>query len=206
VAESPAKTDVLEYSRRVAHQDVSVQQLEADASVSNYDKRQILALALYTIEYEASQRDKRSRRQRRAMALLRSFLSDSQRSQLRRSGHLLVRGSLGNYYRLYPGMGGVWRVEQRGSHWVAIASYCLHDYAEDDPSFVPSGFPDEGKRSRLPSADRTLAHLLMLRADEGEFRLLANESIRLHRRWFFQLHEERRQIERERKNQETAAA
>jgi hypothetical protein len=197
-------TDVLAYARRLAREEVSVQELEADDSVSNYDKREILTLALYEIEYQAYRRDQRSRRQRRAMALLRSFLSESQREQLRRSGHhFLVRGSLGNYYRLYPRMGNVWRVERRGSRWTSIASYCLHDYAEDDPTFVPIGLPDEGKRSRLPSPDRTLAHLLMLLSDEGEFRLLANETISYgfglaHIEWSFRLRAERQQIERER--------
>ncbi len=209
VAEAKVRvTNVLAYSRRISRAGspdaavVELAALNADESISAYDKRQIIALALYSMEYDLAQRDKRSRRARRANALLRSFLTAEQREQWRRTRHFLVRGSLGNIYRLYPPMGNVWRVERRGSRWVGIAAYCLHDYAEDDPTFVPSGLPGEGKQSRLPSADRTLAHLLLLRADEAEFRLLANESIRARdNEWHFRLRAERQQIERNRDSQ-----
>lgn len=167
----------LTYSRRLVSGELSVEDVEQDESISAYDKRQIFALAMYSIEYNAAARDKRSKRTRRAMALLRSFLTPEQRDSLRKRRHFVVRGSLGNFYRLMPQTGMVWRVDRFGSRWRYFASYCLHDYAEDDPTFQGSGLPNEGTRSLLPAPDRTLAHMLMLMSDEREFRRLANESI-----------------------------
>lgn len=183
MADELSQTDVLAYSRRLAHMEVSVEELQADTSVSAHAKRDIIALALYQIQYEAARRDAKSRRHRRAMALLRSFLSPTQTAELRRNSSFIVLGSLGNYYRLMPRTGMVWRVERRKSRWYYIASYCLHDYAEDDPSFVPIGFPNEGKHSIVPSADRSLAHMLMLLADEADFRRKANEHISISQGW-----------------------
>jgi len=122
---------------------------------------------------EARDRERRARSaRRRAVQLLRSYLSDDQRHQLRARHGFRAVGSAGGVYRLDPTRGRVERVERHGSRWFAIRSYCLHDYAEDAPD-----------QQRIPVADLTLQHLLLLSADEPAFLAAANATNRLDMLW-----------------------
>jgi len=121
--------------------------------------------ALFAAQAQAERDAKPAKRL--AMRLLRSFLTDEQRAQLRRGRSFRVVGSAGGLYRLWPYGGGVERVERHGSRWFAVRSLCLHDYAADAPD-----------RQRIPRGDLSLQHLLLLRADEPAFLAAANTTER----------------------------
>lgn len=96
--------------------------------------------------------------QKRAMRLLRSLLTDSQRWWLRHRRHFLVNGvSTGHVYRLHPYSGTIDRVTKHRTRWFVHTRFCLHD-------------PD----IELPPADVSVGHLLLLRSDEPRFLALAN--------------------------------
>lgn len=97
----------------------------------------------------------REKAQQRALRLLRSMLSPAQRKSLEAHGTVLVRGSAGGLYRVRPRGGQTERLDDAR----VVASYCLHDYTEDE---------------RMPPADLALAHMLLLAADEPAFLEQAN--------------------------------
>lgn len=121
--------------------------------------------ALFAAQRQTEQERKQAKR--RAMRLLRSYLTDEQRRQLRRSKSFRAVGSAGGVYRLWPYGGGVERVERHRSKWFAVTGYCLHDYAADAPD-----------RQRLPLGDLCLQQLLLLTADEPAFLAAANATLR----------------------------
>lgn len=105
---------------------------------------------------------------RRAMRLLRSLLSPEQRLELRRHRRsFTVIGSRGGRYRLWPYAGTTERIAQHGKYAISEVQFCLHEEGERD----------------LPPADLTIAHLLMLRADEERFLIDANHHPREHMGW-----------------------
>jgi len=119
-------------------------------------------------EAVAHEKRRRTRRrgQRRAMRLLRTFLSAEQRRTVASGGRFLVVGSLGGVYRLHPHHGAVERVERHGRHWFATVSYCLHD---------------DGRE--MPPADLALAHMLWLLSDEAQFLAVANARPMMSELW-----------------------
>jgi hypothetical protein len=119
---------------------------------SEREQEDAVALALYILRCR-----RRKGPQRRAMRLLRSWLSAAQREQLRRNRSFVARGSRGGRYRIVPGTGVTQRIERHGKRDYARSSYCLH--------------PDEW----IPPADIAIAHLLLLRTDEAAFLRRANE-------------------------------
>lgn len=127
------------------------------------EQRDILTLTLYVRKMKD---EKRRKAQRRAMSLLRSWLPDPQRQQLRRSRKFKVRGSAGGRYRLYPSTGTTSRIERHGSRDFAVQTFCLHP-------------PDVS----LPPADISLAHYLLLVTDEPRFLATANATDRLTQLW-----------------------
>lgn len=110
------------------------------------------AVACYIIRGRA-----RHEPQKRALKLLRSWLTPEQRAELRSHRQITVIGTAGGRYRIYPQTGTTVRVERHGSRWFGKASFCLH--------------PDHW----IPPADIALAHLLNLRTDEPGFLARANE-------------------------------
>ncbi len=104
---------------------------------------------------------RRSGPQRVAMRLLRSLLSADQRASLRRSKSFLVIASSGRAYRLWPALGSTELVTRHGTRWYVLLRYCLHD-DRSDPGLA------------MPPADLSVAHLLLLLADEDGFRAEAN--------------------------------
>lgn len=107
------------------------------------------------------------KRQRRALRLLRSYLTEDQKAELRRSRKFTVRGPSGNVYRLIPNTGAVQRVSIHGKNGYIESLYCYHDPERE-----------------LPPADLTLAHLLLLANDEERFLREANEHVFEHTmRW-----------------------
>lgn len=104
---------------------------------------------------------------RKAYRLLRRFLTPEQDAQLRRKREIPVTTASGRTYRLLPNTGAVHEVERHGSRYFVVRSFCLHP---DDT--VP-----------LPPADVTLSQLLLLVADEEEFRRLANITERQSDLW-----------------------
>jgi hypothetical protein len=106
--------------------------------------------------------------QRKALGLLRSLLTDTQRSQLARSRNFRVEGSLGGVYRLWPknDHAHTEQVERHKTRWYVRASFCYHD-----------------PENELPPADVSIAHLLLISADEGEFLAKANKTLQGRNLW-----------------------
>lgn len=103
------------------------------------------------------QRRRRGGPQRKAMTLLKTLLTPTQRQWLKRRRYFLLRAKSGHVYRLMPNFGNTSRVTLHGSRWFDHTQFCLHDQPRE-----------------LPPADVTIAHLLLLRTDEARFLELAN--------------------------------
>lgn len=119
--------------------------------------------------------------QRRAMKLLRSLLNDIQRRQLRESKSFRVATPGGNTYRLWPRTAHVERVRLHRSRYFVVDCYCLHDDDDDD---------------KMPPADVTIAHLLLLLADEPAFEAEANANTRRDQLWNGEYHRRLREARR----------
>lgn len=105
--------------------------------------------------------------QRAALALLKSWLTRTQRRELTKRREVTITGSSGGRYRLRPMTGACYAVERHGSRLFACGpSFCLHD-----PERI------------LPPADVSLAHLLMLRTDEPGFLAAANHHANTSLMW-----------------------
>lgn len=151
--------EVVRVGRLLADQAVAVDMM----SWEGWEEREVesaLMLALYILRERASKAP-----QRRAMGLLRSWLTPEQRRELRVYRHVTVVGASGNRYRIIPATGNTQRVELHGRRWFAKASYCLH--------------PDHW----VPPADIALAHYLSIQADEVGFLRAANEHDRSGGLW-----------------------
>jgi len=157
------EAEVLELARRFArhefHLDVQPGAGMWDA-LTDEERRRCLAYTLY----EMQRRTKPE--QRKALRLFRSWLTENQRQQLRTRQDVMVRGSAGGMYRINPYCGATERVERHGKRWFARTRFCYHD---------PAG--------ELPKADVALGHLLLIRADEPEFILRANEHVSSGEMW-----------------------
>lgn len=133
----------------------------ADGDIPTEAERDdILALRGYVERMRAAREYLRGEAQRRAMALLRSLLTREQRRQIGREKCFTATAPSGNRYRFFPGTGAVVRITKHGSRWFRHTSYCVHDERDD---------PDA-----MPPADLTVAHLLMIMADEPGFLATAN--------------------------------
>lgn len=134
-----------------------------DFGFTPQEKIEVNALARAVILAEADEQraawKRRAPARRRAMRLLRSFLTPEQRARLRRSRDFLAVGSAGGVYRLAPYRGNTERVTRHGRKWFVFESFCLHDERDGDA---------------MPHPDLVLAHLLLLTADEPAFLALAN--------------------------------
>ena len=144
---------------RFARYDVTPDLCPEYLALSVEDRRNVLALSCALIRYE---RDRRGGpEQRRALRLLRTWLTPTQRRDLRNRREFAVTGSVGGRYRLRPATGAAQAVERHGTREFAIGTiFCLHDPAEI-----------------LPPADVSLAHLLMLLTDELGFLTSANHHV-----------------------------
>ncbi len=151
--------EVDDYAFRLAHGQVEILALPW-REMSEDQQKNLLALARYESRRMAWQASRKSGAQKRARGLLRSLLSKEQRRQLRSSHGFQVVGSLGGRYRLHPETGSAERLERHGKRWFGVVRYCLHDPGRE-----------------LPPADVSVSHLLLLRADEGEFLRVANATV-----------------------------
>jgi hypothetical protein len=139
----------------------------ADGSaIADAEWRDVLALQAYAVRQRSLRL--RSPSQRRAMRLLRGLLPADRRAELSRLRYFHVTTPAGATYRLDPRRGHAERVERHGRRWFVKRWYCLHD-ADDN--------------GKLPPADVTIAHLLLLLADEPSFLGTANESRRDDQLW-----------------------
>lgn len=133
--------------------------------LSREDKLTVLLLATHIIQYERRRRG--TPEQRKAMRLLRTWLTPEQRGELQRRRYFSVTGSAGGRYRIMPGSGVTAKLERHGAREFGHAcSYCLHD-----------------ELGELPKADVALAHLLLLTTDEPRFLSLANHHDRANMMW-----------------------
>lgn len=123
---------------------------------SDIDQRAALMAALWMIRERRYVERAPSRRC--ALRLFRSWLSPAHLDEMRRRGYVHVTGSAGGRYRIYPRIGRTERIERHGSREYGSARFCLH--------------PDE----RLPQADISLGHYLLLLTDEPAFLEAANET------------------------------
>lgn len=124
------------------------------------ERGDILALTRYIDRMVADRVAGRGEPQRRAMGLLRSLLSPDQRRQLRQQKCFRATAASGNIYRFFPRSGHCELVTRHGRHHFRRIGYCVHDDRDD---------PDA-----MPPADLTVAHLLMILADEPGFLATAN--------------------------------
>jgi len=127
-------------------------------AITEEELRDVIALRVY---HRLTLRLKNPAPQRRAMKLLRSLLPKAQREQLRRNRYFIVEAPSGNGYRFLPKLGMVERVARHGRRWFATHRFCIHD-DQSDPA------------QAMPPADLTVAHLLLISADEGVFLATAN--------------------------------
>jgi len=125
--------------------------------------------------------------QRRALNLLKGYLTADQRAQLRRDGEFRCRTVNGAVYRIDARRGKTERVTHHGSRWFAATRFCLHDDQD-----VP--------RKAMPPADLALTHLLLLMSDEEEFLRLANATEARDQLWNGAYLRRLRQARREREN------
>ena len=157
----------MDYVHRLLRGELDTDMLRTDPTIERQQYRDIVVLALYELEFRAERRMSRSGPQRKAMSLLRSFLTETQRRNLRSSKCFLAQGSNGGIYRLTPRMGTTQRVEKHRNRWYVTFSFCLHD----DAAAAADG-------KRVPPADLSLQHLLLLSADEDAFLTKANITAR----------------------------
>jgi hypothetical protein len=134
--------------------------------ITEGERNDVLALYLYAL----GRRRKRHQGgpQRKAMRLLRGLLSPTQRRDLSRLRYFHVAAPSGTTYRLDPRRGHAELVERHGRRYFVRRAYCLHD--EDDAG-------------KLPPADVTVAHLLLLLVDEAAFLAAANMTPRDDQLW-----------------------
>ena len=136
---------------------------------TDQERLDIAVLIDYIDRRRAAEMADRSEPQRKAMVLLRSLLSPDQRRQLGRSGEFMAIAASGNVYRFRPKTGRVVQVTQHKTRWFVSTSYCIHDERDG---------PDA-----MPPADLTVAHLLMVLANEAEFLATANVTDRRDQLW-----------------------
>ena len=108
--------------------------------------------------------------QRKALRLLRTYLSPSQQAQLDRDGAFLATTASGATYRLDARRGRTERVTRHGKRWFVLVRFCLHD-DRAQPDAV------------MPPADMALAHLLLLHSGEDEFLGVANATVARDQLW-----------------------
>lgn len=127
------------------------------------DRSTVRVVMLYIIDMRARRACKSRARARRLLA---RFLSPAQAAELRVRKSFVVTGSEGGRYRLYPSIGTIHAIERHGTRDWAIAAFCYHEAAD----------------AQIPDQDLTLAHMALLRADEGAFLAQANVS-RFFKNW-----------------------
>lgn len=153
---------LLQVVHRVVHEGLDVEAIPwGDIEDSQ------LSLFRFLLRHETTRylrkRQRASKAQRKALGLLRSFLTPEQRATLRRQRYVEVETPTA-LYRLYPSSGITRRVVRRKSKTYATIRYCYHD-----------------ADALLPPADVSLAHFLMLHADEWGFLTSANAYlVRIH--------------------------
>lgn len=176
-----SRDELSDLAQRLAAFEITTDELAAHPGLDDADRSQVLTLGLYIVQSRAiaERRAKLGGGQRRALRLLRTFLTPAQREQLGRNRAFVVALPSGRAYRLHPNTGWVARVERHGSRWVACATYCLH---EPDLEVIPE-MPGAVTVPAIPPADRTIGHLLLLLADEARFLALANYTARRHGGW-----------------------
>jgi hypothetical protein len=165
-------------AHRIATHEVAYDLYDWSGWTDEEQNRAIL-LACYEVRFG------RKRDNRKAMRLLKTWLTEEQRSDLRRLGWFYVTGSAGGRYRLRPHCAHVEKVEKHGKHWFGKVRYCFHDVEEI-----------------LPPADVTLAHMLHLVTDEDDFLARANPTLQCQEIWN---PEWRRRLRQAREARESAA-
>ena len=157
--------EVMALCHRVVSDELSPEELFG-MDIPEEDKQNIFHLVLYEIGRLIG---KRSPAQRNALRLLRSLLTDKQRRQMSQCHYFYVTGSEGGVYRLWPYHGFTGIVEQVGyvgGQKVFPVRYCFHE--------------EEGT---VPPADRIIAQMLLIMADERSFLFQANATARDLRSW-----------------------
>lgn len=174
----------LDLARGLASGAIDIDTLNASEDLDQDDKTYVarLGLSLIRERYEDERRKALGGPQKRALRLLRGLLSDEQVAQLRRSRSFRITLPSGRTYGFSPNSGAVRLLERHGSRWFMVGLYCLHEEPLD--MFAAEGMPGMVTVDAIPLADRTIAHLLLLLADEGRFLAEANYTpFRRHMGW-----------------------
>lgn len=126
-----------------------------DLALTDAECNEVRAWAIYEMRWRAARLG-----QKRALPLLRSYLTREQRRDLRRTRLFTITGSAGGVYRLCPHTGKV-----EGSHLrLGKRTYCTKVYCYHDPEAI------------LPAADVTMGQMLLILTDEPAFLAEANVS------------------------------
>lgn len=131
------------------------------SEITTEEAADIRALWVYRQEQIERRSRKKTRRnaQRKALKLLRQYLSTSQSDNLRRKGKFYITTPSGNAYRLDARRGRTEQVGRHGQRYFVRRRFCLHEHSL---LTLP-----------MPPADLALTHFLLLLADEDEFLALA---------------------------------
>lgn len=128
-----------------------------DETMTAQEQSDASSLVLYELRWRQHQCG-----QKRALPLLRRYLTREQRQDLRKRAVFTVIGSAGGTYQLAPHSGAVFGEMHRkpgGKRVYTGARYCYHD---------PEGL--------LPSADVALGQMLLIMTDEPKFLAEANKA------------------------------
>ncbi len=182
--------ELADLAMQLVNGQMTVETLLARTDLTDADKRDVRALAIYEIRFRVEGHLRRQRRpaQRRALGLLRSLLTSEQRAMLSHARYFHARGSAGGLYRLCVETANVQRIERHGSRYYGVQSFCIHG-------------PEDG----CPPADETISQLLLLSADEPAFLATANAHDLGAMLWNGEWRRELAEARRQREDQEGAA-
>jgi hypothetical protein len=117
----------------------------------------------------AEERARREEAEQKAYTLLMACLTPAQQKEYREKSRFTVHLPNGNAYQIYRGhAGNVVRIDagkrDTQGEYKRLERFCIHAY----PDTIDGGW--------MPDADHMLAQKIMLEADEGTFRRVANVS------------------------------
>lgn len=130
-----------------------IERIYDDDTMTAQEQADAANMVLYELKYRQHQRG-----QKKALPLLRRYLTPTQRQDMRRRLVFTVVGSEGGIYQLAPHSGAVFgELVQKGKRCYRGATFCYHD-----------------PESVLPAADVALGQMLLIMTDEPKFLAEAN--------------------------------
>lgn len=159
--------ELVDLAKRLARYEVSPEEVDwslfktDDPETGSRQLRNLWALVQYEMKCIEEEDKSIETSQKRALGLLKSFMTRSQKREFSRRLRFTVVGSLGGKYRLCPNTGSLYLLEKHKSRWFGVTRLCYHFV---DPENV------------LPPADISLAQMLILLSNEPEILQGANRT------------------------------